>query len=986
MPPQASWPEGSEGVAGAVRTPFRAQGGRPSIVLHCSRSERPSFVEFALVHVQTSRWDSRGGANYRIELPAVERTAKGSLPAAPATWPPVLEAITAELVERETSGHSWSLMHRFHLAHDLLARLSADDERGLAVLFVWLRFSALRQLDWQRKFNTKPRELAHAQDRLTRALAVCYARDGAARHALRALARTVGRGGNEGQRVRDGILEIMHRHHVKEVAGHFLEEWHQKLHNNTTPDDVVICEAYLAFLRHHGDRTIFYSTLESAGVTRERLKSYERPLRSDPDYVPHLRDGLLHDFEEFLAVLRAVHSATDLKTAIQAASGSLDERSRELLQWLWDRRDEAAMQTWLLETVTRLREGLRERLGRPAADGRELLYLDLALEDFLRIVVERQAGDALPMEAWLHWTSLVLTNLELSRPCAELALACRHLQRVMGLPRSGREWALHARAVLERLRGALTSSLDEEARILQPLAESLGGKLGVEDWVIRIFSEEVLRGGLDFTASAAIRHLDERLRASAGMGAWLVVSRGRGSACGLLASSPSLAATQGRRFSVDTILVTDEVRGEEDLPEGVVAVLTRSDVDLLSHAAVRARNEGVFMATCWDAIALAALHARQGEPSVLRMLASGDVLIEPSARAPAAGPTHAVPRTSALVAPTPPTDVFSIAPPRFLPGSVGSKSRNLQALRHSLPDGIDVPRSAALPFGVCERVLKTAANAAVAAELQSGMADLARLHAMPARSADEHAQLLAQLGRLRQAMQRLVAPPELESELRATLREVGLALDAPWADAWRCITGVWASKWNERAYWSRVKNGIDHDSLVMAVLIQEVVPSEYAFVLHTANPTTGDRDELYGELVAGLGETLVGNFPGRALGFTSRRGEQTPRLISFPSKSTALYGGHLIFRSDSNGEDLAELAGAGLYDSLVLPPARARAVDYTQHELLWNEDRLRRILCDLAELGRTVEARLGGPQDIEGAYANGRFSVVQSRPQVGVGT
>ncbi len=28
----------------------------------------------------------------------------------------------------------------------------------------------------------------------------------------------------------------------------FLEQWHQKLHTNTTPDDIAICEAYLAFL------------------------------------------------------------------------------------------------------------------------------------------------------------------------------------------------------------------------------------------------------------------------------------------------------------------------------------------------------------------------------------------------------------------------------------------------------------------------------------------------------------------------------------------------------------------------------------------------------------------------------------------------------------------------------------------------------------------------------------------------------------------
>lgn len=32
------------------------------------------------------------------------------------------------------------------------------------------------------------------------------------------------------------------------IEDQFLEQWHQKLHTNTTPEDVHICEAYLAFL------------------------------------------------------------------------------------------------------------------------------------------------------------------------------------------------------------------------------------------------------------------------------------------------------------------------------------------------------------------------------------------------------------------------------------------------------------------------------------------------------------------------------------------------------------------------------------------------------------------------------------------------------------------------------------------------------------------------------------------------------------------
>jgi alpha-glucan, water dikinase len=33
------------------------------------------------------------------------------------------------------------------------------------------------------------------------------------------------------------------------LQGGMMEEWHQKLHNNTSPDDVVICEALIAYIR-----------------------------------------------------------------------------------------------------------------------------------------------------------------------------------------------------------------------------------------------------------------------------------------------------------------------------------------------------------------------------------------------------------------------------------------------------------------------------------------------------------------------------------------------------------------------------------------------------------------------------------------------------------------------------------------------------------------------------------------------------------------
>lgn len=60
---------------------------------------------------------------------------------------------------------------------------------------------------------------------------------------------------------------------------------------------------------------------------------------------------------------------------------------------------------------------------------------------------------------------------------------------------------------------------------------------------------------------------------------------------------------------------------------------------------------------------------------------------------------------------------------------------------------------------------------------------------------------------------------------------------------------VWASKWNERAYFSTRKVKLDHDFLCMAVLVQEIINADYAFVIHTTNPSSGDSSEIYAEVL-----------------------------------------------------------------------------------------------------------------------------------------
>jgi alpha-glucan,water dikinase len=237
------------------------------------------------------------------------------------------------------------------------------------------------------------------------------------------------------------------------------------------------------------------------------------------------------------------------------------------------------------------------------------------------------------------------------------------------------------------------------------------------------------------------------------------------------------------------------------------------------------------------------------------------------------------------------------------------------------------------------------------------------------------------LAELRRAIQELVAPDELPVVLRQVMENAGLAWPESWDDAWTCIKRVWASKWNHRAWLSRRARNIVHDDLSMAVLIQQVIEAEYAFVIHTVNPSTGNRDELYAEVVLGLGETLVGNYPGRALSFVCGRKSMQPELLAFPSKSVGLYGSGLIFRSDSNGEDLPGYAGAGLYDSIMLQPSREVVLDYSQERAVWDENFRANLLLSIARLGFAVADAFDSPQDIEGVVANSGYYVVQTRAQ-----
>jgi alpha-glucan, water dikinase len=947
----------------AAQTPFVSDGESSLLQLAFDLQTAPSGIVFVLKQLRPERWLKNRGGNFFVPLLEVRGAAEPLTDAH-------LARLAGDIVEREMSGNSWTLMHRFNLCYDLLDRVHKNAE-GLALIYVWLRFSAIRQLDWQRNYNTKPRELSHALERLTVKLAERYVDEPEDREWIRLIMGTLGRGSN-GQEVRDEILRIMHRHHIKEVSGHFLEEWHQKLHNNTTPDDVVICEGYLGFLKSHGNLDEFYRILEASGVTRERLQGFDRPITTHPDFVPHLKEALIPDFEHFLGILKAVHSGTDLGTALHSARVLFDGEMHGQADFLWQHRDDPAIPAdQMVARIAHLRSRVKRMLEANRNGSRDLLFLDLALESFSRALVERGLSPQAGGDQLVDLIPEVLDNLCLSRADEELGRCLHHWRRLQKVPRFDREWSLQAKAVLDRLGRLVGDFIDRCYALLQPQAVFLGGAFHAAPWTVSLFSEEVIRGQLEFALSALLRRLDPLLRKQADLGSWQVISPG--SAAGDVEVVAHLGSVQGRHFAHPVVVVAEKIGGEEEIPDGVTAVITPDAVDIVSHVAVRARNSGLLFATCFDPETVTQLKHYAGRPISLTVTPSGDVVFEEGLR-----PVEVAKARIAPVQPQFHRPVFTnyaIGAEDFNSRQVGGKSNNIRRLISKLPKWVGLPRSVALPFGIFEKALAEEQNREVRERYQelSRRADDA---------AEDHRG--ARLSELQAAILDLQAPPELHSSLRTVMGQARLSWPEKWDDAWVCIKRVWASKWNERAYLSRRARRVPHEDLLMAVLIQEVIEADYSFVIHTVNPFTGNRDEIYAEVVLGLGEALVGNYPGRALSFTSRKGEHDPKVLTFPSKSVGLYGGGLIFRSDSNGEDLAGFAGAGLYDSVMLPPSRRVSLDYTDELLCWNDDFRKNLLVSIAVIGTVVERVLDFPQDIEGAYSRGEYVVVQTRPQVGL--
>ncbi|KAK2977472.1 hypothetical protein RJ640_016100 [Escallonia rubra] len=994
-PPPTSLPPGSVSLDTAAETIFSScSSDDPPFKVQCLeiQIEDDNFVGMPFVLLSGGNWIKDNGSDFFVKFGGESKqvqkkdTGDGSGTA---------KALLDKIAEMESEAQK-SFMHRFNIAADLTEEAKGAGELGLAGILVWMRFMATRQLIWNKNYNVKPREISRAQDRLTDLLQNVYEGHPQYRELLRMIMSTVGRGGegDVGQRIRDEILVIQRKNECK---GGMMEEWHQKLHNNTSPDDVVICQALIDYIKSDFDISVYWKTLNENGITKERLLSYDRAIHSEPNLRRDQKDGLLRDLGSYMRTLKAVHSGADLESAISNCMGyrskgegfmvgvkinpvsGLPSGFPELLQFVLKHVEDKNVEA-LLEGLLEARQDLRPLLSKPNDRLKDLLFLDIALDSTVRTAIERgyeELNTAKP-EKIMYFITLLLENLALSSDNNEDLIYClKGWNQAVGMSKSGdSQWALFAKSVLDRTRLALTSKAEWYQQLLQPSAEYLGSQLGVDQWAVNIFTEEIIRAGSAASLSSLLNRLDPVLRQTANLGSWQVISPVE--AVGYVVVVDELLAVQNKSYGQPTILVAKSVKGEEEIPDGAVAVLTPDMPDVLSHVSVRARNSKVCFATCFDPNILAQLQAKEGKLLQLKPT-SADVVysevndgdVRSSSNLEEVGPSPTIALVKKQFG-----GRYAISSADFTSELVGAKSRNIAYLKGKVPAWVGIPTSVALPFGVFEKVLSDALNQGVAKKVQLLQKKLGEGESSVLRE-------------IRKTVLELAAPPQLVEELKKTMQTSGMPWPGDegqkrWEQAWTAIKKVWASKWNERAYFSTRKVKLDHNFLCMAVLVQEIINADYAFVIHTTNPSSGDSSEIYAEVVKGLGETLVGAYPGRALSFVCKKSNlSSPQVLGYPSKPIGLFiRRSIIFRSDSNGEDLEGYAGAGLYDSVPMDEEEKVVVDYASDPLIIDSKFQQSILSSIARAGHAIEELYGSAQDIEGVVRDGKIYVVQTRPQM----
>ena len=166
----------------------------------------------------------------------------------------------------------------------------------------------------------------------------------------------------------------------------------------------------------------------------------------------------------------------------------------------------------------------------------------------------------------------------------------------------------------------------------------------------------------------------------------------------------------------------------------------------------------------------------------------------------------------------------------------------------------------------------------------------------------------------------------------------------------QAVTRCWESARSEHALDYRRKQGLSVERPQIAVLVQQLVASDVSAVVFSANPITGNRDEVMINASWGLGESIVG-------------GTVTPDTFIVRKSDLAV-----VQRVIADKQRMTISAPGGTHEVDV--PRFLRTTTSLNDEQV----------IEMAKLALTLETTMEYPVDVECAYAGGELYLLQCRP------
>jgi pyruvate, water dikinase len=189
-----------------------------------------------------------------------------------------------------------------------------------------------------------------------------------------------------------------------------------------------------------------------------------------------------------------------------------------------------------------------------------------------------------------------------------------------------------------------------------------------------------------------------------------------------------------------------------------------------------------------------------------------------------------------------------------------------------------------------------------------------------------------------------------DSKVASWAGELETYLNVTEEDLLRKTKACWASLYTPRAIFYRYEQGLAERKVLVAVVVQEMIPSEKAGVAFTVHPISKDKNQLLIEAGYGLGEVVVS-------------GMITPDT-------------YVIDKAKLQLIDIDR----GVQKKKIVPTKTGTRVKEISNDVggkqKLNEDEI----IKLSQVCLDIEKHFGFPCDIEWALVGGRFYVTQSRP------